>query len=44
VKRWAKILLGSVAVAGAGLYLSADYIKLNLNRWITAPVAAEPCR
>jgi arylsulfatase A-like enzyme len=37
MKRWAKILLGSVAVAGAGLYLSADYIQLNLNRWISEP-------
>jgi len=37
VKRWAKLLLGSVAAVGAGLYLSADYIKLNMNRWLSEP-------
>ena len=37
MKRWARILLGSVAVAGAGLYLSADYIKLNINHWLAEP-------
>jgi arylsulfatase A-like enzyme len=42
MKRWAKILLGGVAVLGGGLYLSADYIKLNLNRWLSGPV--EPNR
>ncbi len=39
MKRWAKWLLGGVAVAGAGLYLSADYIKLNINHWISGPTA-----
>jgi arylsulfatase A-like enzyme len=39
---WAQILLGSAAAVGAGLYLSADYIRLNLNRWITEPT--EPNR
>ena len=42
MKRWAKILLGSVAVLGGGLYLSADHIKLNINRWLSTP--AEPNR
>lgn len=37
MKRWAKLLLGSVAAVGAGLYLSADYIKLNMNRWLSEP-------
>lgn len=37
MKRWAKILLGTVAVVGGGLALSADYIRLNINRWISEP-------
>ena len=42
MKRGWKILLGGVAVVGTGLWLSADYIKLNINRWITEPT--EPNR
>ncbi|MEI6486654.1 MAG: sulfatase-like hydrolase/transferase [Sphingomonadales bacterium] len=37
MKRWAKILLGTVAVVGGGLALSADYIKLNINHWLAEP-------
>lgn len=37
MKRWAKALLGTVAVVGAGLYLSADYIRLNINHWLAEP-------
>ncbi len=36
-RKWATRLLGGVAAVAAGLYLSADYIKLNLNRWISEP-------
>jgi arylsulfatase A-like enzyme len=42
MKRWARLLLGSVVVLGGGLYLSADHIKLNINRWISEP--AQPNR
>ncbi|WP_439547240.1 sulfatase-like hydrolase/transferase [Sandarakinorhabdus sp.] len=42
MKRGLKILLGSVALVGAGLYLSADYIKLNINHWLSTPT--EPNR
>jgi arylsulfatase A-like enzyme len=37
MKRGVKILLGGVAAVGIGLWLSADYIKLNINHWITEP-------
>jgi arylsulfatase A-like enzyme len=40
MKRVATWLLGSVALVGGGLYLSADYIKLNINRWISTPTEA----
>lgn len=39
MKRWAKLLLGTVAIAGAGLYAGGDYIRLHLNGWLT-PAAA----
>ncbi|WP_310497974.1 sulfatase-like hydrolase/transferase [Sandarakinorhabdus sp.] len=34
MKTWAKALLGSVAVVGAGLYAGGDYIRLHLNGWL----------
>ncbi|WP_353217669.1 sulfatase-like hydrolase/transferase [Sandarakinorhabdus sp.] len=42
MKRAATLLLGGAALLVGGLYLSADYIKLNLNHWITP--ATQPNR
>lgn len=42
MKRTAMWLLGGTALLAGGLYLSADYIKLHINGWITP--AAEPNR
>lgn len=45
MKRWAGMLLGTVAVAGVGLWASADYIKLNINHWLAEPtIANQPVR
>ncbi|MEI6419974.1 MAG: sulfatase, partial [Sphingomonadales bacterium] len=38
MKRWAKVLLGTVAVAGAGLFAGKDYIRLHINSWLAPPV------
>jgi arylsulfatase A-like enzyme len=34
MKTWAKVLLGTVAVAAVGVYASRDYIKLHIPGWV----------
>jgi arylsulfatase A-like enzyme len=40
VKTASKLLLGSVAVAGIGLFAARDYVRLHLAGWVAGPVAA----
>jgi arylsulfatase A-like enzyme len=40
VKRAARLLLGTAVVAGLGLFLARDAIKLRLAGWMAGPVAA----
>ncbi|MBC7505033.1 MAG: sulfatase-like hydrolase/transferase [Sandarakinorhabdus sp.] len=40
MKLWARIVLGSVAVTGAGIVLSRDYLRLHMAGWMAGPVAA----
>ena len=39
MKTWAKLLLGTIAVAGIGVVASRDYIKLHLAGWMAPPIA-----